>query len=793
MVFEAVDGIHQRRQYSSADSDEIPLVNFGPDGEVQVIKGEDPPASTPEVPDVVTGDDGQVGTATPDPPTNGPATEFPPNIATSVQDTFSTGGVLPSQSDYATVPPATPTTTQNDETSSGFAQPTTIAITPSELPTSYSTEINPSAFSSRFTSSADSTALSASKSTLTTTATSSATISSQISSFSSHSVSVHTLASSISSSSSHLSSSSSIQTSRTSSLISSTSSSSSTASASQSSTFSVPSPASETVTAPHFQGDQSSLNVHNTPYYAGIALATFGGVVLLAALIAWFVRCQSRGARRRRAKATTVPWARPIIDDDDAGGLEAGHGYGAEVMNPESRTDFQAHVPAWTPHGDRYLYGEARHAESGGYFGTPAYSPYQHTIPSSDLFSEETISAVTGQRVGVSLARPRYPSRCLPSHLIDKRAAAQGQPLAVVNGVPASLNPSYCSSEDPEKSQFQHGGTSPASSFDQALGFGGIPQKQTMAERLRNLGNKPKETIVTEPWDGLGPLPTPGGHTVEPGGEPGEQPWASNLKTSLANAFNAVAANLSLNTGAAKAAADEDRLTTAPPRRNSRKSTKSAAAGAASGLGLAMDEKASVKSLSRGDPVSSKAWTLEETGDGVGVVHLLKTDKPAALRPSMPGPNLSFGDGENFGAYDARGSHTGDNEQKPQIPLVASSMPQPAHILDRPPPVSQLAPRQISGEDNKQRGFYASVSRESSVYSTASMPRARSLTSKFTTATNSRLPSIASDDQIPDPRNAFIADEDSVVIQPSRLNSVDSSIDVTRPAAKALEGRSEIK
>jgi len=770
MALGFVGSSNQRRQFPGADSDEVPLVNFGPDGEVQVFNNDVPPVPAGIYP--TTGDVNQIETLTQTLATNGPATGISPTVAYSAIDPFYTGETPITQSndgDFSTILDPTLSATQNDATSS--------AISLTILPSSESTRIDSSADPSRVSLSAGTTVLSAS----TTVAISSTTLLSSpisvisITSFSSFSVSVETSVSSSSFSSSELVSSSPVSSS-TLSFVSSTSfvsshsivaSTSANSSSAQSSASSIPFPL-KTVTAPPNLGNQANLNVHDPPYYVGIVLGTFVGIALLVALIAWFIRFQSRAARRRRAKGTIVPWARFDKDTIDAGGLEAGHGYGvdgygAAALNLGSREEL-AHMETWMSRGDRDV-GEPRRAEDS-YFGTSAHGLQQHSIPSSYLFSEETIGALTGQKVGTSLARPRHPSRCLPSHLIDERAAAQGQTLVVVNGVPASLNPSYCPSEDCNgKSYFghDHGGSS-GYTWDQQ--FGGPTQKQTIAERLRNHGNKPKEAAsTTQPWDGIGPLPTPGGHINENSGQD-EHPWAHTLKTSLANAFSSVAANLTLNSGASKVP-DDDKLT-APPRRNTRKSLRD--------VGMSLDEKSSVKSLSRGSSVSSstsKAWTLEETGEGAGIVHLLKTDANSARRPMMTEPNLSFGDGESISTYSdqASDSHTLQNK----IPLVASSKPQQVYIRAF---AREHLGRRISSETFRGSRNPVSVSRNSSVYSTASMPRGRSITARYA---STGLPSVVSEGQITQPvgRHFEARDEDEcVVIRPdaiSRSNSMDLS------------------
>ena len=96
-----------------------------------------------------------------------------------------------------------------------------------------------------------------------------------------------------------------------------------------------------------------------------------------------------------------------------------------------------------------------------------------------------------------------------------------------------------------------------------------------------------------------------------------------------------------------------------------------------------MDEK----KISRSGSIlttASKPWTLEETADGVGIVHLhigeLEVTNPD-VRPHMPLQTLSFGDGDSFSTCDDLGSgHHPVRTGETRVPLVASSKPQQAFI-----------------------------------------------------------------------------------------------------------------
>lgn len=504
--------------------------------------------------------------------------------------------------------------------------------------------------------------------------------------------------------------------------------------------------------------------MHNPPFYVGVVLGTIAGIVLLSALVAWLIRCK---AKRRRAARTVVPWARSDADD---GRLEAGHGnvdrLAVGAMHLGSREDL-AHVQAWSPRGDRDV-GEPRRSES--YLNGSRYSLHNHSIPGHTLFSDKSLgglSAFEGND-GPGL-RPNRTLRQLPSHLIDESFVARAR-----REEEALKYAQYYGRPTPERTangriSTRLGGSPPRRLSQEGYTFAshwdqGSP-KRSMVERLRNLG-KPSELSLED----IGPLPTPGVPLRD--GKDEVEPWTSTFKTSLVNAFNSVAANLSR---APHIELGDDNLT-ALPRRATRKSVRNAFCDEQTDGGKGLFRYGSTST------VESKPWTLEEKPDGSGVVHLHVSGNEIPRRPSMPPPNLSFGDGESI--YDDHGSdfhrmRSGES----QIPLIASSKPPPALI--RPE-------AHFSG--SLHENFNESLaSRESSIHSTFPSRRRNPVRARSRTPAGiNRFSSLSTRNQRRECIDSIVIETDVI----SKLPSTDSnhgseysSANLDATVVQALKGR----
>lgn len=480
---------------------------------------------------------------------------------------------------------------------------------------------------------------------------------------------------------------------------------------------------------------------------------------------------------------THVPWAR---SDDDDGGLEAGHG----------RHDLTKGWP-WTPRGDRDV-GEPKRSES--YLNGSQWSLHNHTIPGHNLFSDESFGALSGidgyTPAGVRHNLSRHgPGRLSTTKDDVMHSNNRGHQLYVVNDVPSSLQPSYLSRDESMTkltSQTHLGGTHDMLAWNQKP----PDPRPTMAERLRNLGKPPPEA----PSEDLDALPTPGGTGVHAD----NQAWGSSIKSSLVNAFNAVAANLATPLTAAPQMSKNEGLDI-PPAKAARKSINDNTIWGEKQSGLHRDDTLS--------STSSKPWTLEETGNGAGIVHLrmpeTKTLSKTSHRPSMPAPNLSFGDGDSISMYSEKESLFQQiPTRESQVPLFASSKPLPVHIR----PDSYFA-RQVSSETIPAANQLVSSnntvrSAPSAVARTRGGGASRGNSnpdSDFDFRGAPRMPPGIDNPGFSDGLRRGNSGKDSVVIQPSdtisRLSSSDTSlvasmIDTTRSeqfemdaASRALKDR----
>ena len=425
----------------------------------------------------------------------------------------------------------------------------------------------------------------------------------------------------------------------------------------------------------------ANLSAHNPSFYVGIVLGTLAAIACLCALIAWLIRFRRHVRCRNAARSLKLPWAKPV---DDSWGLESSrHCPGSDVkiaaisaMHLGSREDL-ADIQAWSPRGDRDV-GEPKRA---GCDNGSTYSLQNHHIPEYCLFSDDSVRSFVSSEGYSTASLLHHNLRQLPSHLIDQELAAR------VSREHAS---SLRSNDDVDRMDFLSGtnrdcGTPRESMnkprFLSVRGNGlSVPWHlnpsggtRSMVERLRNHHSK-----LAEPtWEQISPRQNLDEIDKDVEADAAEsEPWTNSLKSSLVSAFNAVAANLSSAVGTPQI--NGNGLTYAPSKRTVHKSVRD----------TFWDENIlKAKELSRETSIStmtSKAWTLEETREGAGVVHLfipsiqVCDDEAVIQRPHLSGPILSFGDGDSFI------SDCEDNVRRvvehPQVPLIASEKPPPAVI-----------------------------------------------------------------------------------------------------------------
>ncbi|KDQ56091.1 hypothetical protein JAAARDRAFT_320385 [Jaapia argillacea MUCL 33604] len=408
----------------------------------------------------------------------------------------------------------------------------------------------------------------------------------------------------------------------------------------------------------------SAASSHKTSSGIGIAFGTITAVAFLAALVAFFFRAHRRARQRRRTASSKWPWNDDQgMEEKDIGfgyGVGVGHSSGTGGWDHEPEPVLDAAEPAdsyyRTEHGDFHqdLFGSVQfppgiHVESRG---EDSHNQFPNTSP-------------------------------LPPSVVSADFGAQHGSLQIANMVPGDV---VLSGDEFSR---------PATALDMAPQDRvlGTPRELVPGEKPRFLGLHDGGLRV--PWgkdtehgsdDGVSresnwePLPFPGDSSARDAGTACEVPsgrasegWTASLRSNLANALSAVSGGY---ISGSSQGIEEDKFTSLP-RRTKRTSTRN---------------KATRQPLGR-DPTTrstaSKLWTLEETAEGAGVVHI-------------------------------RGSH---EDVGPTPPLKIAT--KPAAVLLKSHQKGQLfVPAQS-----------ASVTRASSIYSTASA-------SEFDTEPPPRLPSI---------------------------------------------------
>lgn len=477
---------------------------------------------------------------------------------------------------------------------------------------------------------------------------------------------------------------------------------------------------------PSASATPSDLSVHGAPFYVGVVLGTIFVISCLAALIAWWIRLRLHAKRRRALGATNVPWAN---SHDGSDGLEEGREtefVGSRAVTPgvgaigglSSQEQF-AQAQSWEPRGDRDV-GEPKRSES--FLNTPI-SPTRGPMSSQNPFSEGLAYPTSNPHLADSLAYPLpiYTGPCTtPDYGVNGSIDDHGSthtlgPLQVANMMPG----------DSSAASSRAGtalGTASLTAHTQTGEFG-TPREDMSGSRPRFLSLNGEGLRV--PWRGLSvrrsrgggggkggggswdPLPMPGGSQV--GDEGG---WTESLRSNLVHAFNAVAANINPYAGEET---PEDRLTPTPARTRGadRKSLRKPDWQNFVGgelVGQPLTREGTMVSA------SSKAWTLEDTGNGAGIVHFRVPGLQGygggdhAFSPQMTSSSLAVNGRCAIGTDIFRAS-----THESQTPLLIAKHPKAALVKpDLRSRVSQygraLAPRTRT----------EILSRASSVYSTAS-------------------------------------------------------------------------
>ena len=405
--------------------------------------------------------------------------------------------------------------------------------------------------------------------------------------------------------------------------------------------------------------------------------------------------------------SANVPWGKPDTDD---GGLEGGR----------EKSFVGAGLASI---GDRDV-GEPKRTES--FLHTPI-SPVKQTIAPPDPFSDAPTyftnpslrsSLVDSAAYPLPLRNGPYPTtRPLPSHLTSANFSASGS--ADDHGSACTLGPLQVANMMPgdASAATSRAGTAMGMSSVNAhvmTNEFGTPRENVPGSRPRFLGLDGQGLKVPwgrgGNWEHLPPLPMPG---ESPRGGPDTEGWTASLKMNLVNAFNSVAANLP--SAGNSPGEEEDKLTPMPIRRGADrrelrgKDWVEFVGGELVGL-----------PLSRGSTVSSKvskAWTLEETGDGAGVVHIrglgLESYRGGdhAFSPQLSrGSSLSSDDRDTI-RFGTGGDILRVMTHESQTPLIITKKPKAVFLKPNPR-------RGMSWYGGG--GGTGALTRASSVYSTAS-------------------------------------------------------------------------
>ncbi|RDB17518.1 hypothetical protein Hypma_001207 [Hypsizygus marmoreus] len=465
---------------------------------------------------------------------------------------------------------------------------------------------------------------------------------------------------------------------------------------------------------------------HHPPFYVGIILGTILVIACLAAFIAWVVRLRMHARRHRSASAPDVPWANASHESVLEEGRDAtfiGHPVSGRGSLDISSQDI---VPGWEPRGDRDV-GEPKRSKS-------YLNPSIRSESASDPFGDRPKYPVLAESVAYPLplyhgSYPTVESSQLPASNSDGsldgyRSASTLGPLQIANMAPGDA--SVASSRAPT-----------ALGMNDPAGDYGTPRENQVGFRPRFLGLEggglrvpwspppaPRRTSFAArrrggsgTWEHLPPLPMPGETLgAEPVAENGKgDGWTSSLKSSLASAFNAVAATLPSAPMMHEKDDSNDNLTPTPSRlATNHTSTRER------GRPNISNRDFFEQPISRNESIVSRPWSLEDRGDGTGMVrfHGQGLDDYGGNyghSPQLLGSSVTL----SSGVHSTPGtSITRMSTRESQTPLIASGKTKSAYL--RPNTYTRPGMPQDGQNMRLETGSGVAVSRNSSVYSMAS-------------------------------------------------------------------------
>ena len=399
--------------------------------------------------------------------------------------------------------------------------------------------------------------------------------------------------------------------------------------------------------------DVTDSSNHSVPFYVGVILGTIVVFSCLSTLVAWGIRVYFRSKRRRAFVRTFVPWGKPPGNDD---GLEEGQDtvyFGTRHV----RGDGSMH--SWEPTGDRDV-GEPRRGSSIDHsplspikrpfvppFADPPYQPGVFYAANSTPSFPQLADSIAYPLPLPQRSQSPYPTaRPIPNHQdssdSDIQSSAQSLgPLQVANLAPGDMATSR-----------------PGTAFGVTTSqeYFGTPREPIP-------GSKPRFLAL----DGIG-LDVPWAPDSNPPtgmnddhvrhnrssrvstrsessqnrryGELWMEGWTQSLRQNLVNAVDQVKNNFT------SGSQTEDHLTPAPRRIAQQRQSPDH-----SGWGEHLNGRLVKRPLKREITASStssqlsKSWTLEETGDGAGVVHFRGLEGYTGCDGAWNRPNSDSEDG----------------------------------------------------------------------------------------------------------------------------------------------------
>ncbi|KAI0937930.1 hypothetical protein AcV7_003263 [Taiwanofungus camphoratus] len=382
-------------------------------------------------------------------------------------------------------------------------------------------------------------------------------------------------------------------------------------SSSWSSSPSLPLSSSATTSSPPSASSSSYANgasysissTHRASVYIGIAFGAIAAVAFVGVLFVWWMRIRRRTRHRALESTTTWPWDRDILGS--SGNVEAGIDT-STVHNGLGLWDIHEPMRREPSHG---LFGSG--FTEGHHISSVDGSSYP--LPPAPIHTDARL-ANPYPTIQIHSANSSVPDlapdlgRLQVANLMPGDVSSGDEASRAGSSLDMAPMPRTLSSECGTPFEPMAGGR------PRFLGLGGsglaVPwaplRPRRQPSRMSGLGIE-----VTSEKDWV-PLPYPGDTHAQNGPEVGG--WAASLKSNLVNAFNAVVG--ASGTGGSVS----DHLTRPPHRRKrSRKSKRHESVETYKGM------------LSRGSTMRStgasvKDWTLEETRDGAGVVHIRLPD-----------------------------------------------------------------------------------------------------------------------------------------------------------------------